>query len=385
MSRDAVKGLNLHLYPSTIVYESRMLKVTKSLRDAGIFNEIHLVGMHATGLREHEQLDAGRHVWRVPLRKPPPIPKMRGALKSLQWASKIIRRYYKKDVSVVHCHSLWDLPIGVFMKLTRRNVKLVYDAHELETERNGLAGLKKRLAKVRERALIRFVDQVLVVSESIAEWYRQRYKNVSVTVVKNIPYNNQPSACLDRRSVFRDKFDIKDGIIFLYQGALMKGRGIDLLLSAFSKAGGGKHIVFMGYGSYEQKIKEFAALHKNIHFHEAVSPDEVLAHTAGADVGVCLIENVCLSYYYCLPNKLYEYMLSGMPVIVSGFPEMTRLVEELGNGWQTPLEEDRLVALIEQIDKRAIEAKRLNSIKARAKIGWHLEEKKLMGVYQALL
>jgi glycosyltransferase involved in cell wall biosynthesis len=378
-------SLNLHIYPSPILYESRMLKVTKSLADSRMFSEIHLIGIQDRGLEEHEKLDATRFIWRVPLKTPLPIPKMRGILTFTQRAAKIIRRYRKEDISVVHCHSLSDLPIGVLLKIRKRRVKLVYDAHELETERNGLTGINKKLDKIKERFLIRFVDHTLVVSDSIADWYRRKYQGGPVTVVKNMPCRNGSPYANRSSSVFRDKFGINGGIVFLYQGALMRGRGIELLLNTFSKVNGNKHIVFMGYGSYERQIKDFAAKYKNIHFHEAVKPDEVMRYTAGADVGICLIENTCLSYYYSLPNKLYEYTLAGMPVVVSEFPEMSKLIGELENGWGTPVLEDRLRSLIEKIDPSSIEAKRRNSIKARERIGWDLEEKKLLAAYQGLL
>jgi glycosyltransferase involved in cell wall biosynthesis len=361
-----------------------MLKVTKSLADSGRFTEIHLVGIHEPGLAEHEEIDTVRSIWRVRLSKPLPIPKMRGILKFSQWAAKILARYRKANLSVIHCHSLSDLPIGVLLKLANRGVKLVYDAHELETERNGLTGISKKLSKIKEWVLMRFVDHTLVVSESISRWYREHYNGRQITVVKNIPSNDHTVLQWPARSIFRDRFNIESGLVFLYQGALMRGRGIELLLNAFSRVQGNKHIVFMGYGSYEDEIKKFAATFKNIHFHEAVRPDEVMQYTVGADVGVCLIENTCLSYYYSLPNKLYEYTLAGMPVIVSQFPEMSKLVSEFENGWGTLVCEEELLNLIERIDSPGVETKRQNSIKNRGRIGWDLEANKLLAVYQGL-
>lgn len=361
-----------------------MLKVTKSLADSGAFTEIHLVGINEPGLPEHEQIDSVRSIWRVGLSTPLPIPKMRGILKFSQWAAKILTRYRKANLSVVHCHSLSDLPIGVLLKLTKKGVRLVYDAHELETERNGLTGIGKKLAKIKERQLIRFVDHTLVVSESICRWYHENYDGRQITVVKNIPCNDHSFLQRPAPSIFRDKFDIDSGLVFLYQGALMRGRGIELLLNAFSRVEDNKHIVFMGYGSYEDEIKKFASRFKNIHFHEAVRPDEVMQYTVGADIGVCLIENTCLSYYYSLPNKLYEYTLAGMPVIVSQFPEMSKLVSEFDNGWATLVCEEDLLKLIERIDSPSVETKRQNSIKARVTIGWDVEAQKLLAAYQGL-
>jgi glycosyltransferase involved in cell wall biosynthesis len=377
-------GLNLHIYPSAIRFESRMLKATKSLASTGTFSEIHLIGILEPGLTEHERIDHIRSIWRVPLSKPWPIPKTRGLQRLLQWTAKIFTKYRHDDVSVVHCHSLDDLTIGVLLKIGKRGVKLVYDAHELETERNGLSGIRKLAAKIKERLLIRFVDHTFVVSDSIAAWYQKAYKTSAITVVRNMPSRNGSSRQEQPSTVFRDRFGINGGIVFLYQGALMRGRSIDLMLNAFSKVAQDKHLVLMGYGIYEPQIKQFAQRFGNIHFHEAVEPDKVMRYTMGADVGICLIENVCLSYYYSLPNKLYEYTLAGMPVIVSKFPEMLKFVNEFENGWDTPVQEDSFRNLIENIDRRDIEAKRRTCLKARESIGWDSEEEKLLAVYRAL-
>ncbi|WP_323592289.1 hypothetical protein, partial [Aliarcobacter butzleri] len=61
-------------------------------------------------------------------------------------------------------------------------------------------------------------------------------------------------------------------------------------------------IVFMGYGSLENLIRETSKEYKNIYFHQAVSPDVLLDYTSSADFGISTIEDSCLSYRYCLPN-----------------------------------------------------------------------------------
>ena len=68
-------------------------------------------------------------------------------------------------------------------------------------------------------------------------------------------------------------------------------------------------------------------MYKNIYFHKAVSPDVLLDYTSSADFGISTIEDSCLSYRYCLPNKMFEYLMAGIPVIVSNLYEMKRLVE----------------------------------------------------------
>lgn len=380
-------SLNLHLYPALLTHQSRMLRMTQTLVEAGLFSDIHMVGMVREESAEEVKLDATRTLWHVSVPRPWPVPKLKSLSQFLSWASPIIRRYRREEIGVIHCHSLGDLPIGVFLKRVMRSPKLVYDAHELETERNGLGGFQKRVAKVQERLLIRHVDHVLVVSEAIADWYRKTYPGCRVTVVRNIPRTDGAASALPGEPaspLLRERFGIRSGVVFLYQGALMRGRGIDLLLEAFAKAGPERHIVFMGYGPYEEKIRSYADRFPNVHFHPAVESAELLRHTAGADVGISLIENTCLSYYYCLPNKLFEYILAGLPVLVSDFPEMGRVVQELGNGWKTPVREEDLLALVTRITPESIAAKRQGSLEARKQLGWHLEQERLLEVYRSL-
>lgn len=93
------------------------------------------------------------------------------------------------DTLLVHCHDLNTLPIGVAIKLFfNKKVKVVYDAHEYETETVYLKGVERILAKAFERISIRKVDAVITVSESIASAYRKLYNIKKPFLVKNYPY-----------------------------------------------------------------------------------------------------------------------------------------------------------------------------------------------------
>src|SRR5690606_25297168 len=119
-----------------------------------------------------------------------------------------------------------------------------------------------------------------------------------------------------------------DQTIFLYQGGLSSGRGIEILIEAFSNQEGDKNgLVCMGYGPLEHSIKEKADTTATIFYHPAVMPDVLLAHTSSADDGISFVEDLCLSSRYCLPNKVFEYLLAGLPVLTSDLFEMQRLVE----------------------------------------------------------
>jgi glycosyltransferase involved in cell wall biosynthesis len=175
-----------------------------------------------------------------------------------------------------------------------------------------------------------------------------------------------------------------DDILFIYQGGLSKGRGIQIILDAFTKVNRKKHIVFMGRGPLEEVIKEYEKQFSNIHLHPPVKPEEVLRYTSSADIGVSLIENTCLSYYYSLPNKVFEYLLSGVPMIVSDFPEMGQFVDENNCGWKVSVDSGAFVKLIETISHEDIIEKKNKVLKCKNNYGWHKEEEALLRIYKSM-
>ena len=282
--------INLHIYQSSFKYESRILKETKSIASSGVVDKVIIAAIWENGLKEYEKLDNKIEVWRVPL-------KTRifagGSLvkvfQHIEWAFKIFSRFRNAGIKYVQCHSLSTLPIAVLIKIFARS-KIVYDAHELETEK-GKRGIRQKTSKLLERLLIHYTDSIIVVSDSIAEWYKNQYSLKQVYVIKNFPYQenniNEPS------NILKDTFSIQGNeMLYIYQGVLSKGRSIEILLNVFSKVDKKKHIVFMGYGELTNTIKKYDNDFSNIHFHPAVKPEEILNYTKSADVGICLFENI---------------------------------------------------------------------------------------------
>lgn len=374
---------NLHLFLTPFTHESRALKQSKSLIDSGLFDEVLFAVSWTDHLPERETIDSHRSIWRVKLS----IPEKRVIyrLRYYEWIARILVNPASDDVEVVQCHSLLSLPVGLLFKLFKRS-KVIYDAHELETESNGLKGKRKLLYKIIERLFIPFVDAVMVVSDPIADWYEKHYPIPRPYVVRNIPSMKQNSTVSRSDICLKNIFNIPENeTLFIYVGGLFRGRGIELLLNAFAQADRTKHIVFMGYGEFEEKIQDYQRQFSNIHFHPAVSPDLVLSYTQTADVGISLIENICLSYYYCLPNKVFEYITSGLPIIVSDFPEMGKLIDNHDCGWKVPVEDTSFLHLINSITLEMILEKRKNIQVASQHFGWHLEEKTLLEAYQSVL
>ena len=374
---------NLHVYQSSFRHESRILKETRSICKCGLFDKVYIAAIWEPGLKEKEHLDVRREVWRVRLKtRYLPSGSFWKAIRFIEWLIRIFLRFRRQRIALINCHSLLILPLGIVFKHFLRS-KLVYDTHELETETTAMSKLRKRFSKMIERLLVHKADAVVVVSNSIAEWYRKEYGLKDVKVIRNVP--ERKSVKSSKSIGLRKKFNIhNDEILYICQGALDEDRGIEILLHVFSGLNGGKHIVFMGYGSLEDRIKEYGTKSPNIHFQPAVRPDEVLAYASSADVGISLIENTCLSYLYSLPNKVFEYIMSGLPIIVSDFPDMGQVVDNYKCGWKVSVNEASVRELIGNMSKEEIKMKRESVIRCKNDFDWQKEEEELARVYEKL-
>ncbi len=317
------RGMLVNIVINDFTNDSRVLKSSKSLSELGY--DVKVVAMHNQGLPETEQ-ENGFAVQRIKLvSRGWSKQKFVQIVKYLEFVVRAFFTCFKSNA--LHCNDLNALPIGVLIKIFRfGSPRLVYDAHEYETELKDLKGIEKTLKKILERFLIPFADEVITVSNSISDEYARIYNIKKPKVVLNCPYyiNEQ------RHDVFRKELGIReDQVIFLYQGGLSKGRGIEILLESFKKSSNHKHVlVCMGYGPLEDLVREEADKHPSIYFYPAVSPQVLLTYTSSADFGILFYEDVCLNHRFCSPNKMFEYLMAGIPVIASNLFEMKRLVEK---------------------------------------------------------
>lgn len=372
---------NVHIYPSSFTHESRILKEAKSLRDHLGYTEILLVGVKTKGLPSSERVDDVTTIYRLG-----PAKGAHGLAKLVMhalWCVHTLFFILWRRPNCVNCHSLPVLPIGVVIKLLT-GAKLVYDAHELETETAGLAGGRKAVSKLVERVFIHVPDLIVVVGPGIERWYRERYSVASIIVLLNVPHYVEASAS----TVLRRQLAIPDDFrILLYQGGLSVGRGIEELIDAAEVLGASKYaVVFMGYGPLEGKVREASTRLKTVYYQSAVPPSELLRYTSSADVGIVSVQDSCLSYRLSLPNKLFEYIMGGLPVIVSSLPEMKAFVADNGVGCGIPTwgVEELVLAL------QTIESMRGPDLNARIgnvalKYCWEREEEKLIAGYRRYL
>jgi len=340
--------INVHIYPTEFRHESRILKETKSIVESGLADQVLVVAKHRKDLPETEAIDANRTVLRIASTFSRFSKNL--LFESLAYFELLIRVVWRlKGLEITHInvHSLSVLPTAVALKLSKR-AQLIYDPHELETERAGLNGLRKVVSKFMERTLMPFVSSIVVVSPSIQRWYEANYPGKPVYLIRNMP---DGSASKNVKSkILRKMVSASDGdILFIYQGLFGPGRGLEMILQAFTQTSNKEaHCVFMGNGALQPVIQEAAKNHNNIHLIPPVEPSQVLSYSSGADIGLSVIENCCLSYHYCLPNKFFEYIAAGIPIIVSPCPDQAEIIAINENGWVI---EESTDALIEFLNK----------------------------------
>jgi glycosyltransferase involved in cell wall biosynthesis len=360
---------------------SRVLKQVNSLSKNNVFEKITIIALGSEKLKEYETIAENIELYRIRLRTRN-LPKglFFQTIKYIEFFIRTIIITYKLKPQIVNAHSLSVLPFALFIKYLFQSLA-VYDAHELETEQVSGMNLRKKIAKWLERKLIYKIDMMFVVSESIADWYVDEYGINRPSVILNAPNKRE----LRANNHFREQLDIRDEqVILLYQGGLFAGRGVQLIIDAFKERTDDKVvIVFMGYGELEQNIKVAAAENSNIFFFPAVPPQVVLEYTSSADLGISLIEKSCLSYYYCMPNKLFEYSMAGLPVLVSNMKDMSELVTENHMGIViSNFSASGINQAVDEFLNQDLTLMKANAYNTACENSWEIQEQRMLAAYK---
>lgn len=341
------KGLNLLMYPSSIVSSGRLRKISNSLQASGQFAETHIVGIDSGESVPDDELASGVRVVRITGAS---LQQRLGGIRiMLFWPFRVYRRYRKQRLSSVAAQNVYLLPLAYHLS-RRTGAIMAYNAHELETETIAATGLKRRIAKFIERRYIHHADVVSVVNEPIADWYSTHYPGIEPVVLTNTPTDNGEAVDL------RSELGIPaDELLYIHVGFLMDGRNIPLLLEVFMEHPK-VHIAFLGDGVLRPQVEAAAESAPNIHLLPIVPPDSVVSVVRGADVGICLIEYVSLSDELSTPNKLMEALAAGIPPLSSDLVEARRLLgPDLSKIWILDSPAEQLGAALERISTRDVE------------------------------
>jgi glycosyltransferase involved in cell wall biosynthesis len=268
------------------------------------------------------------------------------------------------------------VPCTVAGKL--RSKKLVYDAHEYFTEVPEVIyrPAVKKVWQWVEKVFVPRMDACYTVSGSLAELFEEQYGKM-FSIILNAPLlkDNHPEP------------EEKEDKFILYQGALNKGRGLEVLIESMQKLP--IKLLIAGEGDLSGALRDLVnklELKEKVIFLGWVAPADLEKLTRKAFLGYNLLENLGKSYYFSLSNKFFDYIHACIPGLSNPFPEY----ERINNAWQTGILTHLSVPAIVLEVQKVLDDKDYymllceNCKKARLVYNWQVEEKKLITIYDSL-
>lgn len=245
----------------------------------------------------------------------------------LRFAFLMLSELRKHKPDIIVASDFYSLPLCL-AAAGFHGSRLIYDARDIVSELTAVRNKKrvKPLIQWIEKFCIIRADHVLVCGDMDAGYFRDKYGIGMPCLLRNFPVSQTIGEPVDYRNLFGIP---ETRTVLLYQGVIVRGRGVEpvfqLLQSAamfdFVLLGGGEDM------RYYQNLAAEMGIADRVHFAGKIPQKDLMKYTAGADIGVCLIEDVSLNNQYALPNKLFEYIMAGIPVIASGLPQIKQVVE----------------------------------------------------------
>jgi glycosyltransferase involved in cell wall biosynthesis len=215
------------------------------------------------------------------------------------------------------------------------------------------------------------------VNEFIATELATRY---SLKRVPQVVYN------CPRRSLLKSYKRRTSLKIALYQGLYAPQRGLENLVKAADYLLPDIRLVLRGYGVIEQELRSLSTGRKNVRFDTPVKMSELVSAASRADVGLIPYLPTNLCNYLASPNKLFEYIQAGLPVVASDIPFMRKLILENDIGMLFDARDPRSMAdaINRSTRSRVIRRQRANVASVATRYNWEIESEKLLKSYASL-
>ncbi len=281
------------------------------------------------------------------------------------------------------------LPNHLISRLKRK--PLVYDTHEYFTGTPEVVSrpFVYKVWKGLERWLFPGQKTIITVNDSIAKLYEEEYGK-KLHVVRNLPLYRKPHAALpaDELSLPADRH-----IILLQGTGINIDRGAEELVEAMKPEYGLKNILLLiiGSGDVLPELKKMVVtqkLEQRVWFLGKMPPDQLHDYTMHARVGISLDKDTNINYRYSLPNKIFDYMMAGVPQLVTRLPELERIVSTYQTGMIADSHDPAHIAsCIHKMltDTAKWKLWRNNSLAAAKELCWENEEATIRRIYERFL
>ena len=304
----------------------------------------------------------------------------RGKLFYLEYNLRLLF-YLLGQRAAAWCAADLDTALPVWLRARLGGQPFVYDAHELFTE------VPEVVARPAVQRAWRWVESFIVprarlaytVGPALARVFEQRYGRPFAVVrnVSRLHHEQAPPSVQQPRGYV------------LYQGALNAGRGLENLLAAMPQVAG--RLVICGEGDLSASLREQAeklglTTSGQVEFRGFVLPEALREVTRHAAVGIMLLENIGLSYYYSLANKFFDYVHAGIPQVLIDFPEYRALNDQFDVAeLVADLEPDTLATVLNRLlpggEPARYQHLAANCARAAPQLSWQHEERGLLQLW----
>ena len=372
------------LVRSGAFYTARLTRTARALRESGA--EVHVLGWNRGGGDQHgsfrEEIKAEGYpideVWVGPA---PPARGIYGIPKRLQY-SWAVMRYIRRNgpFDVIHAIDLDSaLPAALARRVSWHSGCIVYDiADYLElyyTIPEALEGVVSGLS----RWVMREADALVIPDENRRSGIpNQLWKKTAV--VTNAPDIDDAFVSELRE----DSMRFNEALSVFYYGSFSGDRGIELLLQAAPQMQD-VHFWFAGWGKLTEEIKRVAQAHDHVHFLGRLSHEEVLHHAAEMDLISMVYDPNHGVNRMASPNKLFEAMAVGRPVIVAYGTSIDRLVDARELGWVVHYDAEAIVRLLRTVDQSDIQRRGKNAAASYEEFRWEASKKRLLALYESIM
>ena len=294
-----------------------------------------------------------------------------------------------RSTDILLSNDLDTLPANYLISKIKR-IPLVYDSHEYFT---GVPELvyrprTQRFWKRIESWIVPGLKNAYTVNESIARLFNEEY-HTSFQVIRNVPEENRYTE-RDKKIIRRDLGLPADIPIIILQGAGINiQRGAEEAVLAMQYMDDAL-LLIVGSGDVIpllKKIVEEKKLGNKVRFEGKKTPNELIFYTQSADLGLSLDKDTNLNYRFSLPNKLFDYIHAGIPVLASDLPEVRRIVENYDIGRISPNHDpEKLAQLMKEMlsDEQKKAEWKIKLKKAAAELNWSSERIKLLAIFKNL-
>lgn len=314
--------------------------------------------------------------------------------KLVDFANGLVEKRY----DVLHCHDHFMLHIGALVKKKRPETILIYESRELfysypihYYSGSALSNFKSRIVRGiwvrREQSDARLVDHLITVNDSIAGLLKKRFNLHNEPVVFR---NIGPLRIPERNNLLRNALKIeptKKIIVYAGYNVYPNALGLESLVQQIANKQDYALVIIATNNARRKHFERTVEQQKisNVFFHDVVPVEQVELYLAGCDVGIlCAWDRKNLSYWYALDNKLFTYVMAGLPVLATAQPEYENVVKRFNIGvCVNPEEANGFENALVELEKNA-DTFRLNAEKARLTLNWENEKQPLVSLYQRL-